>query len=127
MCESATSQVNSYLNFPPRSILNTEILTGPDFRVTVRNSTGVGRVILSRWPITQIVSVQVAPTAAMGPNQTWTTVPAGSWSPEYPVIGRYSSSVPSGSGEGGHRGSRDHGTFRQLTWTSPVRGRCPRR
>ena len=101
VCDSATSQVSSYLNYPVRAILNTETLPGPDFRVTVRRNTGVGRVILSRWPVTSIVSVKVAPMASMGPNQQWTTVPAGSWTPEYPVIGRYSSNVPPGSGEGG--------------------------
>lgn len=101
VCEVATSQVNSYLNYPPRAILNTETLPGPDFRVTVRRNTGVGRVILSRWPVTNIVSVKVAPMATMGPSQQWTTVPAGSWTPEYPVIGRFSSNVPTGSGEGG--------------------------
>lgn len=98
VCMAATSQVNGHLNFPIHSVLNTEQGQGPDFWVTVRRSTGEGRMILSRWPVTQIVSVQVAP-AGVYPLQ-WKTVPTGYWRPEYPVIGRYSSNTPSGAGEG---------------------------
>ena len=99
VCLSASTQVDGELNFPIHSVLNTEQLQGPDYRVTVHNSTKEGRVILSRWPVTQIVSVQVAP-AGVYPIQ-WTTVPTGYWRPEYPVIGRYNSNTPGGSGEGG--------------------------
>jgi hypothetical protein len=87
------------MNYPLHAVLNTEQLQGPDYRVTVHNSTREGRVILSRWPVTSIVSVQVAP-AGVYPLQ-WTTVPSGFWRIEYPVIGRYGSNTAGGSGEGG--------------------------
>jgi hypothetical protein len=99
VCLVASADINGYLNYPLRAVLNTEQQQGPDFRITVRNSTKEARVILSRWPITQIVSVQVAP-AGVYPIQ-WTTVPSGFYRPEFPVIGRPDASTPSGSGEGG--------------------------
>jgi len=99
VCLTATAQVDGELNFPLHCIMDTEQEQGPDYRVTVRNSTREGRVILSRWPVTSIVSVKVAP-AGVSPLQ-WTTVPAGFYRPEYPVIGHPSSNTPSGSGEGG--------------------------
>ena len=95
----ATSQVNGEMNFPLHAVLSTEQTQGPDYYVTVQNSTGMGRVILSRWPVTSIVSVSVAP-AAQFPRQ-WTSVPAGYWTPERPVIGRFNSNTAGGSGEGG--------------------------
>lgn len=98
VCLAATSSVNGELNFPIHAVLNTEQTQGPDYYVTVNRSTGEGRVILSRWPVTQIVSVQVA-AAGVYPIQ-WTTVPAGFWRPWRPVIGRYNSNTPGGSGEG---------------------------
>jgi hypothetical protein len=98
VCMAATSRVNGYLNFPIHSVLNTEQGQGPNWWVTVKRSTGEGRMILARWPVTNIVSVQVAP-AGVYPLQ-WTTVPTGYWRSEYPVIGRYSSNTPAGSGEG---------------------------
>ena len=96
---AATASVNGEMNYPLHCVLNTEQLQGPNYRVTVHNSTREGRVILSRWPVTQIVSVQVAP-AGVYPIQ-WTTVPSGFYRPEYPIIGHYSSNTPTGSGEGG--------------------------
>jgi hypothetical protein len=99
VCQAATSQVNGEMNFPLHSVLNTEEYTGPNYRITVRQATGVVRMILSRWPVTDIVSVQTAP-AAVFPRQ-WTTIPAGYYQPEYPVIGRYNSNTAGGSGEGG--------------------------
>lgn len=99
VCMIATANVNGEMNFPLHAILSTEQLQGPNYRVTVHNSTGEGRVILSRWPVTNIVSVQVAP-AGVYPLQ-WTTVPTGFWRPEYPVIGRAFSNTAGSSGEGG--------------------------
>jgi hypothetical protein len=88
--------VNGYVNFPLRSGINTEYLDGPDYRATVQNSTGVGRLIMQRWPIIQITSVSVSPATAF-PRQ-YTALPAGSWDIEVPVLSGY---LPSGSGEGG--------------------------
>ena len=98
VCMAATSQVNGEMNYPLHAVLSTEQFQGPDYRITTRPN-GEARMILSRWPVTQIVSVQVAPSGAY-PLQ-WTTLPAGFYRPEYPVIGRYNSNTAGGSGEGG--------------------------
>ena len=60
---------------------------------------GNGRVILSRWPILSIVSVQVAPNGVF-PRQ-WTTLPAGSYDIEHPTIGLFDTVAPSAAGDGG--------------------------
>src|SRR6516164_10024150 len=95
---AATSQVNGEMNYPLHAVLSTEQFQGPDYRITTRPN-GEARMILSRWPVTQIVSVQVAPSGAYALQ--WTTLPAGFYRPEYPVIGRYNSNTAGGSGEGG--------------------------
>jgi hypothetical protein len=95
----ATSQVDAYLNQVLRATADTEQISGPDYRVTVMTGVGNGRVILSRWPILSITEVQVAPNAVF-PRQ-WTTVPAGNFDIEHPVIGVYGSIAPSDSGDGG--------------------------
>ena len=60
---------------------------------------GNGRVILSRWPILSIVSIQVAPNGVF-PRQ-WTTLPAGSYDIEHPTIGLFDTVAPSAAGDGG--------------------------
>ena len=76
-----------------RATADTEQISGPDYRVTVMTGVGNGRVILSRWPILSITQVQVAPNGVF-PRQ-WTTVPAGYYDIEHPVIGIYGSVAPS--------------------------------
>ena len=99
LCASATDQVDEYCNQPLRATLSTETQSGPDYWLTVQVGSGLGRMVLQRWPITQIVSVQVA--AAAGFPRQWTTVPAGYWDIERPAQGLYGTNVPSGAGEGG--------------------------
>ena len=99
ICRSATASVNGYVNFPLGANLNTEYLDGPDFRATVQNSTGVGRILLQRWPVTQITGVSVSPAKAF--PRTWTALPAGAWDIEVPILGHYGTNTPTGSGEGG--------------------------
>ena len=91
--------MDAYLNQVLRATLDTEQISGPDYRVTVMTGVGNGRVILSRWPILSITQVQVAPNGVF-PRQ-WTTVPAGYYDIEHPVIGVYGSVAPSDSGDGG--------------------------
>ena len=88
----STAQVDAYLNQVLRATLDTEQISGPDYRVTVMTGVGNGRVILSRWPILSITQVQVAPNGVF-PRQ-WTTVPAGYYDIEHPVIGVYGSPSP---------------------------------
>lgn len=98
LCARATAEADEYCNQLLRATLDTEILRGPGYRLTVRGS-GVARLMLSRWPITGIVSVQVAADAVF-PRQ-WTTVPSGFYEPEVPTIGIYGSSAPAGDAQGG--------------------------
>jgi len=99
MCQSATQQVDEYCNQPLRATLATETQSGPDYWLTVQVGSGLGRMVLQRWPVTQITNVQVAASAGF-PRQ-WTTVPAGYWDIERPPMGLYGTNAPSGAGEGG--------------------------
>jgi len=99
ICFRAMGLVNGYCNQILRATVDTEQLSGPNYRVTIEQDTGNTRIILSRWPITQILAAQFAPNAVM-PRQ-WTQVTSGNWDIEYPIIGVYNSSTPSSSGEGG--------------------------
>lgn len=98
ICLAASSEVDQILNQPIRAKETTEEQSGPNFRVTVQWSSGNGRFIASRWPVTQVTCVSVAP------NDSWprqfTALPAGHFEPEYPVDGLYGAGVPS-SGAGG--------------------------
>lgn len=95
----ATSRVNGYANQPLRATLDTEQVTGPDFRATVQVGSGNGRIIMSRWPILAIISVQVAPNAVF-PRQ-WASIPAGQWDIEVPPVSVYGTIAPSDAADGG--------------------------
>ena len=95
----ATARADSYASQVLRATLDTEQVAGPDYRVTVQNGTGNGRIILSRWPILQIVSVMVAPNAVF-PRQ-WTSLASGQWDIEVPSLPIYSSAAPSAAIDGG--------------------------
>lgn len=99
ICMRATAMADAYCNQVLRATLDTEALSGPNYKVTIQNGTGNGRVVLQRWPILQIVSVQVAPNNVF-PRQ-WTTVPAGMYDIERPVVGLFGTAAASGAGEGG--------------------------
>ncbi len=98
ICMQATTEVQQILNQPVHATETTEEMSAPNFRVTVQWSSGNGRIIASRWPVTQVTAVQVSPNAVW-PRQ-WTSLPAGNFEPEYPVDGLYGASSPS-SGAGG--------------------------
>jgi hypothetical protein len=66
--------------------------------VTIQPGTQNVRLILQRWPITQILAMQ---TSANTFPRSWTQVAAGMFDVENPVVGLYGSSAPSGAGEGG--------------------------
>lgn len=98
LCQQATTRAEQIVHFPLRSVSSTEELSGPHFRVTVQSASENGRIILSRWPVTQVLSVQTCPNQVW-PRQ-WTALPAGSYEPEFPIPGLYGTSAPSGAGEG---------------------------
>jgi hypothetical protein len=98
LCAQATERVDQILNQPLRATETTEELSGPNFRVTVQWASQNGRFIASRWPVTQVLNVQVSPNATW--PRSWTVLPAQNFEPEYPVDGLYGASVPSASGGG---------------------------
>ena len=98
ICMQASQRADQIVNQPLRSVQTTEELSGPDFRVTVQWSSGNGRFIAARWPVTQVMSVQVSSNSSW-PRQ-WTSLPAGNFEPEYPVDGLYGASVPSANAGG---------------------------
>ena len=113
MCARATSRVDDYCNQVLRATTDIELCHGPDFRVTVGPASGGrvltpywgaspaqnARLIMSRWPVLSVTSVQTCPNNQW-PRQ-WTTLPAGYAEPEKPPIGWYGSSSPSGDASGG--------------------------
>ncbi len=112
MCARATSRVDEYCNQTLRATIDTELLHGPDYRVTVGPGGGGSyptpywggsgfnaRVILSRWPVLEITNVQTCPNGVW--PRTWTALPAGYYEPETPPIGIYNSVSPGSSAQGG--------------------------
>jgi len=84
-----------------RATIDTEQLTGPDFRVTVpKNGPGAARIMLSRWPVLQVVSGQYAPANQFPRN--WQTIAADQFDIVSPIIGIYGTSSPSDAGDGGN-------------------------
>jgi hypothetical protein len=98
ICRQASVRADQITNTPLRSVETTEELEGPNYRVAVQWSSGNGRFLCSRWPVTQVSSMQVAPNSVF-PRQ-WTVLPSGSYEPEFPIDGLYGASVPS-AGAGG--------------------------
>lgn len=98
ICMRATGEADLYCNQVLRATMDTELHQGPNFRITIQNSTGNARMILDRWPVVTITQIQVSPNAF--PRQ-WTTVPTGMYDVENPVMGLYGTTAPSASGEGG--------------------------
>lgn len=98
MCWRASGMINAYCNQVLRATVDTERLNGPDFRLTIQNGTQNARLMLSRWPITQVLQVAVSPNAF--PRQ-WQVVPSNMYEVERPPIGVYGSSAPSAAGDGG--------------------------
>lgn len=100
ICQRATAIVDGYCNQVLRSTVDNEFMNGPgNYRTNYRQSTGETRIVLSRWPITQILAVQWSPTATY--PRVYQTIPAGMYEIERPVLGLYQSSAPTGSGDGG--------------------------
>ena len=113
MCGRATSRVDGYINQTLRATVDTELVHGPDYRVTVGPASGGAyptpywgntgaqnaRIILSRWPVLQVTGVQTCPNGQW--PRVWTSVPSGYFEPEVPPLSIYGSVAPGGSAEGG--------------------------
>ena len=98
MCARSTSRVDGYLGQTMRATLDTELVHGPDYRVTVGPASGGSyptpywgnsaaqnaRIILSRWPVLQVTQVQTCPNSQW--PRVWTTLPSGYAEPEVPPL-----------------------------------------
>jgi hypothetical protein len=99
ICGRATGLVDNFCNQVLRATADTEYRNGPDFQVTVQQSTGLARLTMQRWPVLSVLAISVSPNSAM--PRTWTTLPSQAYDVERPVIGIYGSSAPSAAGDGG--------------------------
>ena len=100
ICQRATALVDEACAQPLRATTDSVILYGPGVRVGAPRNCGTepARLILKRWPVLEIVSVQVAQNTLPA---VWTTVPAGNYAVENPVSGLYGSVAPTAAAEGG--------------------------
>jgi hypothetical protein len=101
ICHRATGMIDGFVNQALRATVDTEQRSGPgEYRINLEQSTGNVRWILSRWPVTDILAIQVSGNGTF-PRQ-WNQVQSGFWDIENPVIGVYDSYTPGGSaGTGG--------------------------
>lgn len=101
ICSIATSEVDKVCAQPLRATIDTLPLYGPGTRVGApQNGCGPATLITTRWPVLEVVSVQVAPNRL---PYVWTTIPAGQglYSVQYPPAGLFGSTAPPAAGEGG--------------------------
>src|SRR5215472_16022717 len=61
ICAGATAWADGYCNQTMRATLDTEFLSGPDYYANLQPAAGNIRLILSRWPVMNVVSVSVSP------------------------------------------------------------------
>jgi hypothetical protein len=98
MCWRSTDEMDRICNQQLRATLDVEEETGPDFRITVENSTGIAHMQASRWPILSVIGAQVSPAAAFPPS--WSVLPAGKVRPRTQLISAYGSTTPGADATG---------------------------
>lgn len=99
VCWRATSIIDSYCNQVLRATVDTDPLTGPGSpRVGSVPGTDITRLVLKRWPVTQILAIQTSSSRSF--PRVWSTVPAGQYDIEHPLINSLtdtaSATVPDG-------------------------------
>ncbi len=113
LCARSTARADGYTNQTLRATIDTELVHGPDYRVTVGPASGGSyltpywgnsgatnaRIILSRWPVLSVTQVQTCPNNVW--PRVWTTLPTGYAEPEVPPLSILNSAAPGGSAEGG--------------------------
>lgn len=72
---------------------------GPNYRLTIDNSTGVASMIASRWPVSQIVGGQYSSTSVFR-NITYTPLAADQFRPASQSVQTVGSSAPDATGTG---------------------------
>jgi len=99
LCTRATGMVDATCNQPLRATVDTDTVVGPGTWQCQMQPAGTARILLTRSPITTVVSGRVSPAAAFPPS--WSTIAGSQFRVEKPVFGVYGTSAPSGAGEGG--------------------------
>ena len=100
VCARATDLCDQAAHQPLRATIDTLPLYGPGApRVYVPRNYGTqpATLIMTRWPVLEVVSVQYSPNSL---PYSWSTVPSGLAVPAYPPTGLYGSSAPAAAGEG---------------------------
>lgn len=111
ICQRATAMADQYCNQVLRATLDTEVMRGPDYRVTVGpqaggayptpywgNAGSNARMIMSRWPVLAVNGIKVSPNNF---PRNWVTVPANNYEPELPPYGIFNSVAPGDDAYGG--------------------------
>jgi hypothetical protein len=100
ICARATALVDEAVSQPLRATIDTLVLYGPGVRVGAPQNGCLepARLILKRWPVLEVISVQVAQNTF---PVVWSTVPPGNYAPANPVSGLYGSIAPTAAAEGG--------------------------
>jgi hypothetical protein len=100
-CWKATSAIDRYCHQPLRSVAVTdppEIGPGRG-RISVDRQTGIAKLITRRWPVTEVLAVQVSPARAFPP--TYTLVQASQCLIGRPVVAS-AGPVPATGPDGGN-------------------------
>jgi hypothetical protein len=97
ICQRATDLVDQCCKQPLRATTDTLLLYGPGVRVGAQGN-GPATLILKRWPVLQVNSVQVARNCL---PYVWTAVPGDLYQVQNPVSGLFGSIAPTAAAEGG--------------------------
>lgn len=85
ICWRATSTVDTDCGQVLRATVDTEEMSGPGApRVSVQRDTGNGLLVMRRWPVTDVLAVQISSNRSW-PRQ-WTPVPADQYEVDRPLI-----------------------------------------
>jgi hypothetical protein len=85
LCWRATSRIDTYCHQVLRATADTEYLNGPGMpRCNVDRNTGAGVLNMRRWPVTEVLAIQVSPSRSF--PRVWSPVPAGMWDIRHPLL-----------------------------------------
>lgn len=100
VCWRATSMVDTYCNQVLRATVDNEYLAGPGGpRVGIQRGTGNGLLVMRRWPVTDVLAVQTSQNRAF--PRTWSTVPAGEFEVEHPLLNEFTDTASATGPDGG--------------------------
>ena len=100
VCWRATSILDTYCNQVLRATVDNETLTGPGApRMGHQPGTRNGLLVMRRWPVTEVLAIQTSSNRAW--PRTWSTVPAGQFEVEHPLINLYTDAASATGPDGG--------------------------